>query len=95
MKLNLSRIALFKFLPTAYNSMPHKRPNNYHTNIKGGVQLRFENQKQSIATQIWLNYYNSYLYHGGIITETERNKIKNLINASYRSSAKRQAHNFT
>ena len=33
----------------------------------------------SIANEIWLTYFNSYLYEKGIITETERNKMKNLI----------------
>jgi len=38
--------------------------------------------KKNIANQIWLNYYNSYLYDRGIITETERNKMKNLISTN-------------
>ena len=38
-----------------------------------------KNERQSLTNEIWLNYYNSYLFERGIITETERNKMKNLI----------------
>ena len=31
--------------------------------------------KKHIAEQIWLHYYNDYLFGRGIITEQERNKI--------------------
>ena len=52
-------------------------------------------QKTVIADQIWLNYYNSYLYDRGLITETQRNKMKNLI-ASGRHGPwkKKHAHRF-
>lgn len=33
-------------------------------------------QKIYIAQQIWLHYYNDYLFEKGIITEQERNKLK-------------------
>lgn len=41
--------------------------------------MKTENQKQAVANELWLNYFNSYLYDHGIITEAERNKMKNLI----------------
>jgi len=46
--------------------------------------------KKSIANQIWLNYYNSYLYDKGVITETERNKMKNLISTNCHAPAKKK-----
>lgn len=39
-----------------------------------------EQWKKSVAEQIWLHYYNQTLYEQGVITETERNRMKNLIN---------------
>ena len=39
-----------------------------------------EQRKKSVAEQIWLHYYNQTLYEQGVITETERNRMKNLIN---------------
>ena len=33
-------------------------------------------QKIYIAEQIWLHYYNDYLFGKGIITEETRNKLK-------------------
>jgi len=35
--------------------------------------------KQSVCDEIWLNYFNDVLYDKGIITETQRNKMKHLI----------------
>ena len=32
--------------------------------------------KTFVAEQIWLHYYNDYLFGKGIITEQERNKLK-------------------
>lgn len=32
-------------------------------------------QKNAVAEQIWLLYFNRYLYERGIITEKERNKM--------------------
>ena len=46
---------------------------------RGACLLKTENQKQAVANEIWLNYFNSYLYDRGIITESERNKMKTLI----------------
>ena len=39
--------------------------------------------KQIVATEIWLNYFNQYLFEKNIITEAERNKMKNLILQKY------------
>ena len=38
-----------------------------------------KNQEQLIAEEIWLNYFNDYLFEKQLISETERNKMKNLI----------------
>jgi hypothetical protein len=42
--------------------------------------------KKAVASEIWLNYFNNYLYKNGIITEIERNKMKNLIASKCRIS---------
>ena len=36
--------------------------------------------KKALAEKIWLHYYNEYLFSQGIITEQERNRMKNAIN---------------
>lgn len=41
-----------------------------------------EQQKQHMAEQLWLLYYNQYLYDHGVITERERNRMKNKINTT-------------
>ena len=41
------------------------------------------NTKKIIATEIWLNYFNQYLFEKNIITEAERNKMKNIILLKY------------
>jgi len=33
----------------------------------------------NLSKSIWLNYFNNVLFEKGIITETERNKMRNLI----------------
>ncbi len=43
-------------------------------------QQSMEQQKKSVRDQIWLLYYNQYLYDHGVITERERNRMKNKIN---------------
>ena len=40
-----------------------------------------EQTKKSMAEQLWLNYYNQTLFENGLITEAERNRMKNMINA--------------
>lgn len=32
-----------------------------------------------IAEEFWLNYYNDYLFSKGFLSESERNKIKHII----------------
>ena len=48
------------------------------------------NIKQATANELWLNYFNSYLYERGIITETERNKMKNLIHLKCHASRSKE-----
>ena len=52
-----------------------------------------KNQKKSILNEIRLIYYNNVLYEKGVITETERNKMKNLISGISRPLAKKQKSN--
>ncbi len=44
-------------------------------NSKREVQL----QKKCLAEQLWLYYFNTNLYEKGLITETQRNRIGNMI----------------
>lgn len=37
--------------------------------------LSNEQQKKVLAEQLWLAYFNSYLYENGIITESQRNRM--------------------
>lgn len=39
-------------------------------------RMSMAHQKIYIAEQIWLHYYNDYLFEKGMITEQERNKLK-------------------
>ncbi|MCL2567930.1 MAG: hypothetical protein FWE12_00620 [Oscillospiraceae bacterium] len=36
-------------------------------------------QEQLMAEEIWLTYFNDYLFQKQLISETQRNKMKNLI----------------
>ena len=36
---------------------------------------------KDLAEQLWLSYYNQLLFEAGLITETERNRMKNKISA--------------
>ena len=38
-----------------------------------------EQKKESVLQKLWLTYYNDTLYEKGIITETERNKMRVMI----------------
>ena len=38
--------------------------------------MSIAHQKTHLAEQLWLHYYNDYLFRKGIITEQERNKLK-------------------
>lgn len=40
-----------------------------------------QQQKKCLAEQLWLYYFNTTLYKKGLITETQRNRISNIINS--------------
>ena len=40
-----------------------------------------EQAKKELAEQLLLSYYNQVLFEAGLITETERNRMKNKISA--------------
>lgn len=44
-------------------------------------QSKKQYNKKSLAEQLWLHYYNNTLFEKGIISETERNKMKNRIDS--------------
>ena len=44
------------------------------------------NVKQTAATEIWLNYFNQYLFERNIITESERNHMTQLISQKHRAT---------
>ncbi len=46
-------------------------------------------QKQ-VESELWLNYFNSYLFDKGVITERERNKMTALIAQEVRKPARKQ-----
>ena len=43
--------------------------------------LSNEQKRRSAAEQLWLHYYNQTLFDKGLITESERNRMTNKINA--------------
>lgn len=38
-----------------------------------------EQKRIAMAEKLWLNYFNQTLYEKGYITETQRNRLKNMI----------------
>ena len=38
-----------------------------------------EHKRTAMAEKLWLNYFNQTLYEKGYITETQRNRLKNMI----------------
>jgi len=42
-------------------------------------KLSAEQQKKLMAEEMWLNYFNQTLLNKNVITETERNRIANMI----------------
>jgi len=48
-----------------------------------------DSNKKIVTKEIWLNYFNSYLYEKNIITEVKRNKMKNLIHQNCHASSKK------
>lgn len=47
--------------------------------MAGEKKLTTEQQKKELAELMWLNYFNQTLYEKGLISENERNKMKNTI----------------
>ena len=41
--------------------------------------VTIEQQKKELAELMWLNYFNQTLFEKGLISENERNKMKNNI----------------
>ncbi|MGM9615587.1 MAG: hypothetical protein ACI3W7_08675 [Oscillospiraceae bacterium] len=52
-------------------------------------KLSNEDRRRFAAEQLWLDYYNQTLYKQGLITESERNRMTNRINARKRSEPSR------
>lgn len=50
-------------------------------------KLTNEQRRKEMAEKLWLNYFNDTLYAQGVITEAERNRIKNKISSRKPSSA--------
>lgn len=48
-------------------------------------------ERQKVAEDIWLNYFNAVLYEKNLITERQRNQMINKI-ASRKPSAAKQKH---
>lgn len=42
---------------------------------------RAEDEKRRVAERLWLHYYNRSLYEAGLISEAERNRMANRIDA--------------
>ena len=47
--------------------------------MAGEKDITIEQQKKELAELMWLNYFNQTLYEKGLISENERNKMKNNI----------------
>lgn len=47
--------------------------------MAGEKDVTIEQQKKELAELMWLNYFNQTLYEKGLISENERNKMKNNI----------------
>ena len=44
--------------------------------------------REDLAKELWLIYFNNVLYDKGMITERERNQMKNKISALFHSNRK-------
>lgn len=40
-----------------------------------------EEKRRSLVEQLWLLYLNQYVFENGMISESQRNKIKNAIDS--------------
>ena len=47
--------------------------------MAGEKDLTAEQKRTEMAELMWLNYFNQTLFEKGLISEAERNKIKNNI----------------
>ena len=56
--------------------LPQKRG---WTDVAGEKDLTAEQKRTEMAELMWLNYFNQTLFEKGLISEAERNKIKNNI----------------
>ena len=43
--------------------------------------LSNEQERKAMAERLWLAYFNQYLYEAGIISETQRNRMKTKIDS--------------
>ena len=55
--------------------------------MAGEKDITIEQQKKELAELMWLNYFNQTLYEKGLISENERNKMKN--NISHRKPSRK------
>ena len=51
--------------------------------IRTSVSEQAKNIRENLAKELWLLYFNNTLYVQGIITEKQRNQMKNKITALY------------
>jgi len=49
-----------------------------------------KDQKQLAAEEIWLNYFNDHLFQKQLISEAQRNKMKNQISRRTYAAKKEQ-----
>lgn len=57
-----------------------------------------EEQRISLNERLWLAYFNQYLYENGMLSESQRNKLKNKIDSrklSVHSNSKSLKNNYT
>lgn len=56
-----------------------------------------EEQRISLSERLWLAYFNQYLYENEMITESQRNKMKNKIDSRQPSahSSNKLENNYT
>lgn len=92
--LSAIQIASPCVLPTDTGIAPHD--SNYRweylhkrevDDIDTQKSLSLEQRKKAYAEQAWLNYYNQVLFEAGLISELERNRIRNKISALTPSTA--------
>lgn len=45
-----------------------------------------KSMRETLAKELWLIYFNNVLYNKGMITEKQRNQMKNKITSAFHSS---------